>query len=491
MRSPLLHALVLSAVTAAGVTAQTPVAPRREPLASVSGIVRDSIAARVLTGAVVQLVAAEGTGDFAQSATSDSLGRFSVADVPDGRYTIGFFHPMLDSLGLEPPTREITVSAHKSVRADLAIPAASRLRAAICGAREANANVTDSGAVIVGFVRDGRDRSAVGKATVVAQWTEMSFTASGISRHTPRLLANSVSSGWYALCDVPGGGLLTLVASRGADSTGYLEIEMPRSGFLRRDLYIGPPTVLSGVARTTPRDTAGADTAAVAARRVRSGDGRLAGRVVRAAGGAPIAGAVVTVTEGPQARANDRGDFMVMSAPIGTRMVEVRAVGYSPERVVADVVTGAGALRVDLLTLQAVLDTVRVRAQRSFDRHNSGFEQRRRTMGMGRFLGVDDIARRMPVVTSDLFKTVPGMRVYPSADGGNTVLLRGAFGDACAPIIYLDGAYMGELAGDEIDNAVKPSAIAAIEVYPGGTEPPQFNRGMAGSGCGSVVIWTK
>jgi hypothetical protein len=101
-----------------------------------------------LAGAIVQLVSADGTPRFGRSAISDSLGRFTVVDVPSGRYMIGFFHPMLDSLGLEPILREIEVVDEQPVRADLAIPSPARLRDAICGPRSAQ----NSGAVVAGVV---------------------------------------------------------------------------------------------------------------------------------------------------------------------------------------------------------------------------------------------------------------------------------------------------------------------------------------------------
>lgn len=44
-------------------------------------------------------------------------------------------------------------------------------------------------------------------------------------------------------------------------------------------------------------------------------------------------------------------------------------------------------------------------------------------------------------------------------------------------------------APDEIDVLVHPNEIAAMEVYPVRTAPPQFQPTLAG--CRSVVIWTK
>src|SRR4051812_12085996 len=81
---------------------------------AVQGIVYDSIGGAPLAGAVVQIALAEDR-THVQSATADSAGRFRVNDLRAGAYFIGFFHPMLDSLGLDTPVRRVSVSSGQSV----------------------------------------------------------------------------------------------------------------------------------------------------------------------------------------------------------------------------------------------------------------------------------------------------------------------------------------------------------------------------------------
>ena len=124
-----------------------------------------------------------------------------------------------------------------------------------------------------------------------------------------------------------------------------------------------------------------------------------------------------------------------------------------------------------------------------------GFEERRRG-GLGRFLGPEDIARRNPIVTSDIFRMVPGLTVERSELGSPRIPMRGIFAETCVPAVYLDGRFMSDLTADDIDSWVKPKEIAGIEVYVGPAVPPQFSTGMAGSAitgevCGSIVIWTR
>ena len=196
---PLLFVMLLARLAAA----QAPDTTHRPPGVSVSGIVYDSIARRPLGGAIVQLVIADSLTRAIGTTTSDLLGRFTLADVPAGRYMLGFFHPMLDSLGLEPTVREVRVDGRGPVRANLAIPSPARLRAAICGAPSG----PDSAAVVVGVVRDARTRAPDAGATVTVEWLEITFTpGEGISRHIEHLVATTAENGWFAMCNVPSRG---------------------------------------------------------------------------------------------------------------------------------------------------------------------------------------------------------------------------------------------------------------------------------------------
>lgn len=445
------------------------------PRTTVSGVVHDSIARMPLAGSVVQLVAVDAPVPLARTAIADSLGRFILADVPVGRYMLGFLHPMLDSLGVEPPVREVTVAGGQPVRADLGIPSAARLRSVICGQRSS----ADSGAFVMGVVRDARDGNPAGGVSVAVMWAELSFGPQGLTRHMPRRVITTAANGWFALCNIPSAGTIGLAASRGADSTDLIDVEVPAERFLRRDLYLGPARVVVTGATPTRR---------------RTGDGRLSGVVVTATEGTPLAGAQVSIRDGPQASVNERGEWTLVGAPLGTRMLEVRAIGYYPERRAVDVVTGAAPIRTALSTMKSVLDTVTVTARLN-QLNMRGFEERRRGSGTGRFLTPEDIVRRNPIVTSDLFRMVPGVAVERSELGDTYISMRGIFAETCRPAVYLDGHLMSDLSADDIDGWVKPREIAGVEIYVGPAVPPQFSTGMAGSVtgevCGSIVIWTR
>lgn len=191
------------------------------------------------------------------------------------------------------------------------------------------------------------------------------------------------------------------------------------------------------------------------------------------------------IPDGPEAVTGDDGRWTLAGLPTGTRLLEVRAVGYYPRRIPIDVVEHAAEVDVALQTFQAVLDTVRVTASR-FRTADNGFDERRRS-GMGRYLTDADLRARNAIQVSDVFRMMPGMQVERVGVFGDPVItMRSAFG-RCVPALYVDGHYL-PIAGGELDGFVHPDEIAAIEVYTSAV-PPQFQQGM--TGCGSVVLWTK
>ncbi len=474
------------------VAAQTPPLPRTMPapapaaraatspgLTQLFGTVRDSIADRTLRGAVVQIVASDDASRFARTAVSDSLGRFVFDSVPDGRYTLGFFHPMLDSLGMQPVARPVVVSRQGAMLVDLAIPGASKMRDLSCGPKTS----PNAGAAVVGVVRDARTRAPLKDVRVVGQWYEVTLGTNGVQRRTPRRVTTTNDDGWYALCDVPGPGSLAVTASRGADSTDVVEMDVPRDGFLRRELFLGAARTVSVVDSAPVKDTL-----VFRPKAVHLGDARLTGTVIAADGGAPIGGAVIGITNGPQTRANDRGQWTLSSVPPGSRTLEVRAVGHVPVRRSVDVIDGTPPIRVAMVTFKATLDTLKITAGLSGALDRSQFEQRRKTLAMGRFLTAADIAKRMPIETTDLFRNFPGLELRRTATS-DVILMKGVFEDQCVPTIFLNGTAMNGVEADVINNFVRPERIIGIEVYSPTSMPPQFQSAM--SGCGAIVIWSR
>lgn len=479
--------IVFLLVLTTGTVAAQNVAIAKDSGATITGVVRDSVTGAALANATIQLVSRDDPSSPARTAASDSLGKFQLRDVPFGKYSIGFFHPILDSLGIDAPFRNVDVDAYDALTADLAVPSPQVLRRLVCGTQA----MTGSAGVIMGTVSDADDGSFAAGVTVTGEWVELALNRLGLSRRIARRTAVTSSDGRFALCDVPGSGLVALMASRGGDSTGVVEVEMPSGGFMRRTLYLGSSVTDS----VTVASIAGKPIAA-RKRRILVGTGRVGGTVVSVASKQPISGVQVSVMNGPETRTNERGEWLISNAPSGTRVLELRALGYYPVQRSVDIAVSSPPLRIAMSTFKAVLDTVKVIAKRlPKGPDDGGFLQRRRS-GMGKYITSADIARFPVVNTSDVFRRFPRVRIDAGMQG--KIQMRGAFQNNqgqlggenwCNASIFINGHNMSFMTLEDIDDWVPPHEIAGIEVYPDGTVPPQFQPGL--SGCGSVVIWTK
>jgi hypothetical protein len=215
---------------------------------------------------------------------------------------------------------------------------------------------------------------------------------------------------------------------------------------------------------------------------------RLRGSAVSAVDGKPLADAQVFFANGPQTRAGANGEWTIPDAPGGTRLLEIRAVGFFPERRTVNVIDGAEPVRVALKTYKSVLDTLKVVAQ--YDRTGGleGFQERRRR-GLGRFMSAEDIAKRSPTFTSDLLMMVQGLAVDGVAGIDRTIRMKGMFTETCEPAVYLNGSLMVGMSATDVDLLIPARNIVGIEVYAQTQAPPQFVPGL--SECGSIVFWTK
>jgi hypothetical protein len=474
--------------------------------ATVRGIVYDSLAGAPLAEAVVQLVTADGSGTFGKTVNADERGQFVFDSVPDGRYALGFFHPILDSLGIEPPLRSVQVTGQRLVVVGTGIPAAATFRASVCGRTGAQ----QGNAVLVGFVRDARSREVMPGATVSVSWLEMSIGAGGTRSHTVRRTTTARENGWFSLCEVPSPGTIAVMAHRGADSTDMVELQVPAAGFLRRELSIGHARLVASAPATAPatapaKAPAAPDSARAPRRIQRTGDGTLSGIVLGTATGGqaprPLADAQVGLASGPQTRTNARGEWSLADLPAGTRMLEVRAVGYYPDRRAVDVVADAKPYTVALVTFKSVLDTMKVRA--GGNGFTSGGFLERRQSGIGSFFTATDMPVRAALAASDMFRHIGGLFLeFPSAgdmDGGEipmglnasemAVLMRSGAGVRCAPTFFINGAVLQNLTANDLNAFLLPSEVVGIEVYRPGQVPQQFQPPMGT--CGSVVIWTR
>ena len=451
-------------------------------LVTVSGTVYDSLGARPLAGALVQLAMTDLHGSVL-SARTDLTGSFHIRAVHPGEYIVGFTHPFLDSLGLERPPMKLTVDGSTPIQLSLAIPSPLTVRAQLCPATQP----TDSSGLILGFLRDADSGMHLDSGTVVLEWTEVTVSKNGKSIRPERrsATARASSAGWYALCGIPTAGPIAAHAEIGKDVSGYVDIEVPPRGVLHRDFSI--PRGTAAVAMT-PTDTGHAsETSAV---RIRHGRARVAGTVLDR-NGKPLHGARLLVWGSDiGASTDDDGRFSLAGLPAGTQTLEARQIGYAPKRVAVDLASDRTAsVTMTLDKVADVLDQVTVYGEPSaLSRKLAGFRQRMRA-GWGRFITRADIEKRAPIRFTDLLRGIPGIEVYPI--GAFDYGVRSSRPGGCRPFIYVDGHRLvgpAQTDMDAINDLVWLDYVVGVEVYSTSIyAPPEFGGPRCG---GSIVVWT-
>ncbi|MEI6740427.1 MAG: carboxypeptidase regulatory-like domain-containing protein [Gemmatimonadaceae bacterium] len=455
--------LPLSLIGGAPLAAQEP----PTPVVRVSGEVRDSVTGQPLAGAVVQLVS-QGAAARIRSATTDARGTFVLPEVPAGVYLAGFLHPLQEQLGIEGTLLRVEITNTEPVTLALGTPSARTLLAMRCGPSVPG---RPNGALF-GVVRRTRGRTLTTPARIRVQYTQFIVGERGMDRRTISPLGESGLDGSFVVCGLPPGSRLTARAFAEADSSGFVELDMPSTGILVRSFAIGAATRVSGDVST--------------GRGVR-GSARLRGQITSVAG-TPIRGAVVSVLGSVSSNtSNANGQYTLTELPEGSYLVEARALGFQPVRTIVEL-DADREVTADLVAraLPAALDTMRVRADR-MTVPLADFDRRRR-LGFGHFLTEAQITARAPSTVADVFRSTPGVVTMPGQFGRDRVLLRstGMTGD-CAPAVFLNGLNVPNDDGD-LDALINARDIRAVEIYARTASMPiEF---QTRTGCGSIVIWT-
>ncbi|MBX6332322.1 MAG: carboxypeptidase regulatory-like domain-containing protein [Gemmatimonadaceae bacterium] len=465
------HTLLLAALAFARPAAAQRVAPPDTGAVSVTGVVYDSISARPLADAIVQFVARD-SGRQVYTARTDSSGAYQLSGIRPGTYLAGFFHPAIDSLGIDAPMWAVQLSGDSTTHVNLATWAPVTLRGKLCHVTDPN----DSTALVLGFVHDADTGAPLPNASVVVLWREIVIDANGLHQDRRQVPVKANESGWYAVCGIPTDAPVTARAELGARATGYIELSAPARGVLHQDFGIPSESAAVVVA---------ADTALHDIEPTRRGTAQLTG-IVRNPEGKPLNGAqVVLWGTTATANTNDDGRFALTNLPAGTQALEVRYVGFVPKRVTVDLSSGHTTSVVVVLDQRVTaLQAVQVFGKRSArSRDLTGFAERMQR-GFGHFITAADIEQRHPFELTDLLYTVPGVRVTPNGPFGHAIRMRGN----CQPAVYVDHVPLPpELAGD-LDSYVTVDNVVGIEVYNGESEiPMEFSSPPA---CGAIVIWT-
>ncbi len=194
--------------------------------------------------------------------------------------------------------------------------------------------------------------------------------------------------------------------------------------------------------------------------------------VVRAARGEAVRVVWTGVTD-------STGVFHSKTIQTGQYGIIIEALGYRTADEDVDL-TGARAMdiSVELVPEPLELEPLVVVSRRQSRLETSGFYERRR-MGQGYSLTREEIEAHRPMLATDVFRRIPGVRLMPSRLG-NLVNFRG-----CTPDVIVDGT---PLSGPvPIDDILAAEDLEAVEVFSSAYAPIAVSR----SQCGVVMIWTR
>ena len=218
---------------------------------------------------------------------------------------------------------------------------------------------------------------------------------------------------------------------------------------------------------------------------------------------------------GRVAQSDLQGRYRLDSLPAGRYAGRAQAIGY--RAVEFELVLGpADTLDVDIgLTPEVVRlpDLVAKAPEAKFQSAKMEELERRRQMGLGKFLTRIDLKGKEALPLSNVLRGLAGVRLVmrPSNCGGGFAAATGRgggasndirlhcpaspqnlFSEACYLSVYLDGAQVWAWTQPDppnIDDYLVGS-LEGIEVYRGPSElPPQFQS--TGTPCGVILLWTR
>lgn len=348
-----------------------------------------------------------------------------------------------------------------------------------------------------GRLSDGSTGVALPGVEVTISWTSRDGEAgSGV--------ATTALDGGFALClphDATG---VRARAALGAMEGPAVDIAWPTTDEV--ELVLGlqsddPGDVGSIVART---ETLEGDRGA-----------SIRGRVWDSAADQAVPGARVDLDDGGRTALTDAtGSFILGSVTPGQHVLRVEHLGYAT--LIEPVTARVGqitSLSVRLAPEAVEVEPLVVSVFRDIRLDRVGFydrKERGELLGIGRFLGQEEIERSSSPRVSQLLDNVQLIDMIrvcsvtcltvPRVVGAPPRMVsRGGGSAPCPADVYIDGTrvrlwrWMGDNSLDliaGIDEFLTPTGIAGIEVYRRASElPAEF--GGATDGCGAVVIWTR
>jgi hypothetical protein len=448
-------------------------------MGAIMGVIYDSLHSMPLIGAAVM---AEGTARVTSTAQN---GRFRLDSIPPGKYRIFVDHVLLDSLGMAMRTDSIEVGPNDERYIELSVPSPETLVGLSCPASRRALGPS----AIIGRLLDAESGQPVEGGRVSMAWQEISIADK--LRRVPRVRdAMSGPDGVYRICGLPGSLSGTLQAMHKGVSTAEVRLTIEGNPLIVQGLRIGSAQTVTRAsddsAARRAKEIATGPTFSAAT--LQTGNAVLSGRVLNASGAAVVNARVDVVGTPGRALTNHNGEFTMSGLPSGTQSVVVRQLGFAPVEQPVELSTRATA-RVTVVMKQPaqILEPVVVRAEGDAGLDRVGFNSRKRSGG-GYYITGEDVMKRGPNALTDVFRTVPGLRVVPSGTDYVVESSRSTLG-GCVKY-WIDGAIFEAIFPGDVDRILPPWEIAAIEVYHGANTPVQFQAAGASS-CTNVVMWSK
>ncbi len=429
--------------------------------ATLTGLVFDSLHRMPLAGAAVRV------GRLDRRITTDSAGRFHASGLPAGVHQVGFQHAVLDSLGITTPTVSVTLTPGATTRVDLGLPSGRTFLTRLCPPPTPEQRA-DGRSGILGIVRDAATDAPVPGAALRILWRSIAVDRMfGVRRRVEFRDAVADSSGLYVVCNMPPDLEGALTATASAFDTASAEAVLPRDDITVQHFHLGSAQAAGATLAGTVRDS----------------------------GGTPLEGAevgIVPIVSSPGApatalaRTDARGGFTAGGVRPGTRIVEVKHVSFQPIRRTVALAPGRTTTLALTLTPHPVeLTPVTVTGKSTADQY--GFTDRVRRGG-GRFYTRDEIARKRFIMSVDLVRDVPGMKLEQRR--GSTVIANESLrqnikGSTCPLPTFVDGLP----APTDLILNIPAEEIDGVEIYNSPEMVPVEYAGPDNT-CGAILIWT-
>ena len=420
----------------------------------ISGSVYDSVHGRPLPNALIQFARVDTLGPATMiGARSDASGRYRLDAIAPGKYLVGFYHPVLDSLGVEPRGNTVQLIRDGQV-VELAGPSAATLNELLC------ADSSRSHSPLLGHLHTETSETAIAGASVTATWSSARMVGGQFAIEDGVQQATTRQDGSFTLCGLPNGPQISIVASNGADSAAVLPVHLDKGVVTTLDLSLE-----SGPLRHTARLT-----------------GRVLDRLDQ-----PLH-ANAHVDRGREFQTDPDGRFAIDSLGAGSHTLFVRAIGVEPHEQLIDVASGATRDVEIHLTRAVSLPAMVVTANKNAERR-AIFEEHKHASSSGYFLTPPHLQgyESAPLELRSYVGGLPGVTILKNGQIAmrrpNTNFDRMHPYVYCFPRVFINGK---EFPDAELND---DSNVIGIEVYTRETQIPSIYRIPINQPCGLIVLW--